>query len=112
MAVHRIIFEGTSLEAKSGERLRDALLRNGRSPHNGGARMANCHGLGTCGTCAVAITGPVSPMTAVERWRLGFPPHRGPDCGLRLACQARVEGDLKVAKHPGFWGQHLDQDPR
>ncbi len=91
-------------EARPGETLRAALLRAGLSPYNGAAAVLNCRGLGTCGTCAVEVRGPVSPMTAVERWRLGFPPHRREN-GLRLACQCRALGEVNVVKHPGFWGQ-------
>jgi ferredoxin len=50
---------------------------------------------------------PVSQPGAIERRRLSFPPHDA-DAGLRLACQTRVEGDIEVVKHPGFWGQHVD----
>ncbi|HMO99451.1 MAG TPA: 2Fe-2S iron-sulfur cluster-binding protein [Kiritimatiellia bacterium] len=102
----RIEYRGKSLNAPVGANLREVLLENEESPYNGNARWVNCRGLGTCGTCAVEVTGPVSPMTNVERWRLGFPPHQ-PDSGLRLACQCRIEGDLTVTKHPGFWGQRV-----
>jgi ferredoxin len=84
--------------------VRDVLLRSGLTPHNGGARLVNCRGLGTCGTCAVRVDGPVTEKTAVERWRLGFPPHDR-SAPLRLACQARVQGDLVLTKYDGFWGQ-------
>ncbi len=96
-----------AIDCPEGAILRDVLLEAGESPHNGGAAIANCRGLGTCGTCAVEIEGPVSPPTDRERWRLGFPPHDA-DSGLRLACQTRVEGDLEVRKYGGFWGQHTE----
>jgi ferredoxin len=67
----------------------------------------NCTGIGSCGTCAVEIHGEVGPLTAMERWRLAFPPHH-PSRGLRLACQVKVTSDLVVIKHSGFWGQHVD----
>lgn len=99
------------VDANPGERLRDALLRAGTSPHNGRANLLNCRGFGTCGTCAVRIEGPVEPAGMRERARLRVPPH-DPDAGLRLACQVRVgTADLTVRKHPGFWGQHTDQPP-
>ena len=72
-------------------------------PYNGIANAIHCRGLGTCGTCAVELKGDVSDPTAVEKWRLGFPPHRS-DSGLRLACQCQVLGDLKITKHGGMWG--------
>lgn len=99
-------YEGRVLEVSEGERLRDALLRRGRSPHAGQARWLNCRGLGSCGTCALRVRGPVEPreLTRMEAWRLGFPPHDA-SRGLRLACQVRVAGDLTLEKLSGFWGQ-------
>jgi ferredoxin len=101
--------------AHDGETLRTAALRRRKvSPHNGKARLINCRGLGTCGTCAVEITpqSSVEPRerNAVERARLNFPPHdssrQSPN--LRLACQVQVKGDLEVTKRSGFWGQYQD----
>ncbi len=105
-----IRFEGRDLECASGETLRDALHRHGESPHNRLSRSLHCMGLGSCGTCAVAVEGDTHPLTALERWRLSFPPHRR-DSDLRLACQLRVERDLVVRKHGGFWG-HRVGEPR
>jgi ferredoxin len=90
--------------------LREVLRNEGLAPYNGAAAALNCRGLGTCGTCAVAAEGALSEPTRRERWRLDFPPHeRGLDAGLRLACQARVRGDVRVRKAAGFWGQHVDE---
>ncbi|MFB6305226.1 MAG: 2Fe-2S iron-sulfur cluster-binding protein [Haloferacaceae archaeon] len=100
-------FRGREIECERGAVLRDVLLDAGETPHNGGARVANCRGLGSCGTCAVAVEGPAGDRTRRERVRLSVPPHDPAD-GLRLSCQVRVLGDLDVEKHPGFWGQHVD----
>jgi ferredoxin len=100
-----IEFNQQRLEVPAGANLRKALLRAGADLYNGQAAWLNCRGLGTCGTCAVFVEGPVSAATAVERARLQFPPHQ-PQPGLRLACQCRIEGDLVVTKGSGFWGQH------
>ena len=82
------------------------LLDAGEKLYNGPMQAVHCRGLGTCGTCAVRVEGEVSGPTAVERWRLNFPPHKdGLARGLRLACQCRVEGDLTVTKPSGWWGQ-------
>jgi len=99
-------FRGTEIECEDGDILRDALLRADESPHNGRADLLNCRGHGTCGTCAVEVTGDVSEPTGRETRRLNVPPHT-PEHGLRLACQTRVRGDLEVVKHDGFWGQHV-----
>lgn len=102
--MHQVQFEGETIGCEDGERLRDVLLRAGKTPHNGNARWVNCKGFATCGTCAVRIEGKVTEKTRREQWRLSFPPH-DPSSGLRLACQARVKGDLTVTKYSGFWGQ-------
>lgn len=107
--------------AHDGELLRTAALRRGLvSPHNGRARLINCRGLGTCGTCAVQIDEPfgsssnnnIEPVerNQVERLRLSLPPHGGNNqkysASLRLACQVQVRGDIVVTKRTGFWGQY------
>jgi ferredoxin len=104
-----IQFGDAEIECEEGALLRDVLLDAGHSPHNGRSNIVNCHGFGTCGTCAVEIEGSVSDPTSRERRRLDFPPH-SPDSGLRLACQTRVEGDITVRKHDGFWGQHTGDE--
>jgi ferredoxin len=95
------------IEVQRGEKLRTALLRRGATPHNAGARLINCRGLGTCGTCAVEVDGTVEPAnhTIAEKLRMNLPPHSGPRPGFRLACQVTVESDLVVRKRDKFWGQ-------
>jgi len=105
--VPTVTFEGTEIDCEEGTTLRDALLSAGESPHNGAADVLNCGGHATCGTCAVEVDGETSDPTARERARLSVPPLRDTD-GLRLACRTRVEGDLVVEKHDGFWGQDDD----
>jgi ferredoxin len=104
-----IRFEGEEIECSQGDVLRDAMLDAGLSPHNGTSKRLNCRGHATCGTCAVEVSGDVSEMRDDERRRLSLPPH-DEDSGLRLACQARVQGDVEVIKHPGFWGQKVRRD--
>lgn len=103
-------FAGRELVTTRGRNLRKVLLEAGLTPHNGFAGTLNCRGFGTCGTCAVALTGEVTAPTRRERWRLGFPPHDR-ESGLRLACQCRVEGDVEVRKFGGFWGQKVHGEP-
>ncbi|WP_254532134.1 2Fe-2S iron-sulfur cluster-binding protein [Natrinema gelatinilyticum] len=103
-------FEGETIEADTGDNLRRTLLDAGLSPHNGAAQYANCHGNGICGTCAVEIVaGEVAEPTGQERRRLKLPPH-SLDSGLRLSCQLPIEDDLVVRKHPGYWGQKIEDD--
>lgn len=102
----RILFDGKTIECDSGQTLRKALMEAGTSPHNGQSTWFNCKGLGSCGTCAVKVTGDINAKTVMEKWRLSFPPHKN-SSGLRLACQVTVTKDLVVEKQSGFWGQKL-----
>ncbi|NQZ00955.1 MAG: 2Fe-2S iron-sulfur cluster binding domain-containing protein [Bdellovibrionales bacterium] len=66
----------------------------------------HCRGMGTCGTCAVKVKGKCTEPTAVEKWRLNFPPHKnGLEQGLRLACQCKPLEEISVEKLEGLWGQ-------
>ena len=98
-----IRFNGESVRCEEGANLRKVLLDSKLPLYNGIAGTIHCRGFGTCGTCAVEISGQVSETTAVERWRLSFPPHRN-GSGLRLACQCKVMGDLEIKKWNGMWG--------
>ena len=110
-----IEFDGVTVNCEAGENLRTALMRTGLPLYNGIARQIHCRGLGTCGTCAVEVTcggagdqqcdvsARVTPTTAVERWRLAFPPHQT-GSALRLACQCRILDDVKLKKYRGLWG--------
>ena len=99
----KIQFEDQQIECEEDANLRRALMAAGVELYNGPGRVIHCRGLGTCGTCAVEVDGPLTEMTRIEKWRLSFPPHK-PDSGLRLACQCRVLGDLKIRKRSGLWG--------
>ncbi|MEL6560682.1 MAG: 2Fe-2S iron-sulfur cluster binding domain-containing protein [Bacteroidota bacterium] len=99
-------YKSQKIEVASGTNLKRALAKANLSPYNGSSKYLNCKGLGTCGTCAVSIKGDTTPKTAVEKWRLNFPPHQEEN-GLRLACQVKVINDLVVEKHAGFWGHQV-----
>ena len=103
----KITFDNQTIECEQGANLRRVLLDANLPLYNGVASVIHCRGLGTCGTCAVAVEGDVSEMTGVEKWRLGFPPHREEN-ELRLACQCQVLGDLKIKKFPGLWGHQVN----
>lgn len=99
-----VSYRDAEIPCEHGALLRDVLQDAGYSVYNGRSERFNRRGVGSCGTCAVAVEGPVSDPTRRERLRLHVPPH-DPENGLRLACQTRVEGDVTVTKGSGFWGQ-------
>ena len=96
--------QGKIINCSMGANLRKVLLENGVDLYNGKAKYINCRSLGTCGTCAVKIEGEVSPANWKDKGRRSLPPH-SPERDLRLACQTKVLGDIKVTKYDRFWGQ-------
>lgn len=96
--------QGKTFECEAGVNLRQVLLKQGVAVHNGGATVINCRGLGTCGTCAVAIQGAVAEPSWREQARLSLPPHAIAR-QRRLCCQIQVNSDLEITKYDGFWGQ-------
>jgi ferredoxin len=95
---------GKTITCDRGANLRTVLLKHDIPLYNGGSRVINCRGIGSCGTCAVAISGEVSELNWKEKTRLSLPPHN-PAKARRLACQVKVFGDIEVTKYDGFWGQ-------
>jgi ferredoxin len=102
--VPKVTAQGRSFDCEVGSNLRRVLLEHGINVHNGNAKVINCRGIGSCGTCAVNIEGHVSPANWRDRTRRSLPPH-SLDRDLRLACQTQVLGDVNVTKFDGFWGQ-------
>ena len=100
--VPTVEYAGETIECETGAVLRDVLLDADLPVHNG-PRLVSCHGLGSCGTCAVEVEGDAGGPTRRERVRKSVPPH-SPNSDLRLACQVRVTDDLVVSKRNGFWG--------
>lgn len=99
-----ITAQGKSFECSTGANLRRVLLDHGIDLYNGNARLINCRGIGSCGTCAVHIEGDISPANWKDRGRRSLPPHKA-ERSLRLACQTQVRGDITVTKYDRFWGQ-------
>ena len=100
----KVTAQGKTFECAPGANLRQELLKHGIALYNRQATVINCHGIGSCGTCAVQIEGPVSEANWRDLARRSFPPHQS-DRDLRLACQTQVLGDIRVTKYDGFWGQ-------
>ncbi|MDZ8224552.1 MULTISPECIES: 2Fe-2S iron-sulfur cluster-binding protein [unclassified Nostoc] len=101
----KVLAQGKTIECVSKSNLRTILLQNGIELYNDGAKLINCRGIGSCGTCAVKVEGEVSAANWRDRARRSLPPH-SPTTDLRLACQTLVLGDVKVTKFDGFWGQN------
>lgn len=100
----KVTAQGKTFECEPGNNLRKVLLENGIDLYNGNAKIINCRGIGSCGTCAVQVEGAVSEPNWKDKARRSLPPH-SPTADRRLACQTQVLGDIKVTKFDGFWGQ-------
>ncbi len=107
--------QGKTIQGQPDANLRRVLLDQGIDLHNGNAKLINCRGIGSCGTCAVHIEGNLPPRNWKEKARLALPPHSLDAEALassdrRLACQIQIpnspQGHLKISKGEGFWGQH------
>jgi ferredoxin len=96
--------QGKTFDCVSGANLREELLKHGIALYNQQAKVINCHGIGTCGTCVVQVEGEVSAPNWRDLTRRSLPPHQV-DRDLRLACQTRLLGNVRVTKYDGFWGQ-------
>jgi ferredoxin len=103
----KIMAEGKIFEVSEGTNLREALLDRDINLYNSGAKVLNCHGHGTCGTCLVAVEGAVSERNALESIRMAFPPNSSQP-QRRLSCQVKVLGDVRVTKFDGFFGESAD----
>jgi ferredoxin len=100
----QVTAQGKSFTCETGANLRQVLLEQDIELYNGNAKFINCMSIGTCGTCAVHIEGEVSAANWKDTTRRSLPPHSIAK-DLRLACQTKVLGDIKVTKFDGFWGQ-------
>lgn len=100
----KVLAQSKTIECDRGANLRKVLLQGDIDLYNNGAKVINCRGIGSCGTCAVKVEGEVSEPNWRETTRLSLPPHSLTK-NLRLACQTQVLGDVKVTKYDGFWGQ-------
>lgn len=99
--------QGKTFDCEKGANLRQVLMANDVDLYSPRANYVNCMGIGTCGTCAVAIEGEVSAVNWRDRTRRSLPPHDA-EKPLRLACQTQVLGDIRVTKFKGFWGHDTE----
>jgi ferredoxin len=99
-----IFAEGKTFEVAEGANLRESLLNQNIDLYNSAAKVLNCHGHGTCGTCLVKVEGEISEPTLIENIRMAIPPHSGHK-DRRLSCQVEVLGDVRVTKFDNFFGE-------
>ena len=96
---------GVEAEVPAGANLRQVALQHKVQLYPGINRVANCHGLASCGSCRVLLKEGTEknagPKTFLEKLRLGmsyFAIGHGDE--LRLACQTKVMGDMEVMERP------------
>lgn len=98
--------EGKVVECERGEKLRDVARRHGIELYPGLKRILNCRGLGHCGECRVHVTGGAENLSKKglrEKFRIAVSWFKlGNEDRVRLACQARVEGDVTIETQPDF----------
>ncbi|HLU47945.1 MAG TPA: 2Fe-2S iron-sulfur cluster-binding protein [Planctomycetota bacterium] len=98
--------EKKEIECEKGANLREVALANGVQLYPGAKRHLNCRGKGLCGECRVHVIRGwenLSPKTGVEKFRIGVSWFKfGHENEVRLACQARVEGDIEILTQPEF----------
>ena len=94
------------VECDPGAKLRDVAIENGIQLYPGIKRLLNCRGFGQCGECRVHVTSGrenLAPKTLREKFRIAVSWFQfGHEDEVRLACQARVQGDCDVYTQPEF----------
>lgn len=90
----KIEYKDETVECDEGDILRDVLLENDLTPHQGVANTLNCGGHGTCGTCAIRLEeGPIKEDE--QSARLMIATHDNLE-EVRLACQYVVTEDVVI----------------
>ena len=113
--------EKKTIDVPEGANLRTAARKAGVQLYKGFHRYVNCLGNGVCGSCRVYVKDGkdnVSDPGMVEKFttKFGGNPEAffayvGHEDEMRLACQCKVEGDIKVETQAPcnfhgekFWG--------
>lgn len=99
-----VTVQGKTITCDRNDNLRKVLLEHKIPLYNGNAKIINCRGIGSCGTCAVEIEGEISQPNWKDTARRSLPPHSLKK-NRRLACQTEVLGNICVTKYDGFWGE-------
>jgi ferredoxin len=92
--------EGKTVSANAGCNLRKLALANKVPVYRGFWKIFNCHGHGLCTSCKMEVfankPGDINPRTAMEEEQLKN--YTNPN--LRLSCQVRVHGNIRVKTQP------------
>jgi ferredoxin len=110
----KFVSEKKTIEVPPGSNLRREALKAAIELYPGIHKVFNCHGWGLCASCCVQIKKGkenVSPQTFRERLRmiLGMftsTARKGHEDELRLACLARVLGDVEIETKPDIMNLH------
>jgi ferredoxin len=115
----KFVKEKKEVEVEPGANLRKVAMKEGIELYPGIHQYVNCMGFGQCASCRVHITKGVENVSRqgiFEKLRLLAGPltffaRLGHEKELRLACQAKVNGDIEVSTQPElirpgekFWG--------
>ena len=105
----KFVNEKITVDAAEGEDLRTIARKNGVQLYSGPHTLINCMGMGMCCSCDVALTKGKENVTqkgileSLWKWLrplLNLRIFSNPEKEIRLACQAKVRGDVEVETHP------------
>jgi ferredoxin len=99
--------ENRKVEVPAGTTLRKAAKKAGVSVYGGVNKIINCRGLGLCGTDKITASPAecMNGMTFFEKLQLGEKSKE------RLACQAKIQGDVTVNTAPAMeYGQIMTEN--
>jgi ferredoxin len=94
-----VLADGTErrIETVKGTLLRPLLLQCNIPIYEGGAKLTNCGGGGSCGTCVVKV---INNADWVERPDFEAKRLKKYDATARLSCNTMIEGDATIIMSP------------
>jgi ferredoxin len=113
MPTVKFVVEHQVVQVEAGRKLRDIATEAGINVDREFFRGLNCRGLGLCGCCKVWVRAADAAALNAPNLRERF---HGMGGGRRLACQARVNGDVVVTSMAGgddrlTAGRNIDAAP-
>ncbi len=96
MPIITYVRENVQVEVPEGDTVRYPALEKDIRIYPGIYKIANCHGNGLCGTDRVAVSPSThtNGLSFMEKFWLRSDLKKNPN--IRLACQVKVFGDVKV----------------